>query len=210
MAYSEKKKKEVIDLYESGMPRGEIAEKEGISLSTVSDWTQDIVSAPLSFLICRHCKKRRRRLNIQQHYCSPYCKNAAAYRRGVQDGTATFGTTQDRQCEHCGRDYTPKHGNARSYCSKKCRTAASNQRRKAKSDRIKAERASKQAVIEARARDINNCIKTLQAAQHADPNEQIDGDKYSAEFDTLAEFIDKGNPTQIQWDTIQDLFRSAR
>ena len=205
MAYSDQKKKEVIDLYASGMPRSEIAEKEGISLSTISDWTQDIVSAPLSFLTCRHCKKRKRRFNIQQHYCSPYCKNAAAYRRGVQDGTAQ----QDRQCEHCGRDYTPKHGNALRYCSKKCRTAASNQRRKAKLDKIKAERASKQAAIEAQARDIDHCIKTLQAAQHADPNEKIDGHKYSAEFDTLAEFI-KGKTTQLQWDTIQDLFRSAR
>ena len=60
MAYSEKKKNEVIDLYESGMPRREIALKEGISLSTVGNWTKETVSAPLSFLTCPHCKKRKK------------------------------------------------------------------------------------------------------------------------------------------------------
>ena len=90
MAYSEKDKSKVINLYESGMPRVKIAKEEGISLSTVRNWTKETVSAPLSFLTCPQCKKRRRRLNIQQKYCSKSCKNAAAYRRSVQqaDGTA--------------------------------------------------------------------------------------------------------------------------
>ena len=209
MAYSEKKKNEVIDLYESGMPRREIALKEGISLSTVGNWTKETVSAPLSFLTCPHCKKRKRRSNIQQKYCSKPCKNAAAYRRSVQHGDGT--ATQDRQCRHCGRRYTPKHANARRYCSKKCRTAASNQRRKAKSDLIAAEQAAEQARIEAKQQDIDHCIATLKAARKADIyTSRIDRIRYSAELATLSLFIQEGNPTQVQWNVIQDLLRSVR
>ena len=209
MAYSEKKKNEVIDLYESGMPRREIALKEGISLSTVGNWTKETVSAPLSFLTCPHCKKRKRRSNIQQKYCSKPCKNAAAYRRSVQraDGTAT----QDRQCRSCGSRYTPEHGNARRYCSKKCRTAASNQRRTAKSDLIAAEQAAEQARIEAKQQDIDHCIATLKAARKADiDTSRIDRIRYSAELAALSLFIQEGNPTQVQWNVIQDLLRSVR
>ena len=209
MAYSEKDKSQVIDLYESGMPRVKIAKKEGISLSTVRNWTQETVSAPLERFTCPQCKKRRRRLNIQKKYCSPRCKNAAAYRRSVQraDGTAT----QDRQCRGCGSRYTPEHGNARRYCSKKCRTAASNQRRTAKSDLIAAEQAAEQARIEAKQQDIDHCIATLKAARKADiDTSRIDRIRYSAELATLSLFIQEGNPTQVQWNVIQDLLRSVR
>ena len=209
MAYSEKEKSQVIDLYESGMPRGEIAKKEGISLSTVANWTKETVSAPLSFLTCPRCKKRRRRLNIQQKYCSKSCKNAAAYRRSVQrvDGTAT----PPQQCDHCGRRYTPKHGNALIYCSKRCRTAASNQRRKAKSDLIAAEQAAEQAHIEAKQQDIDHCIKTLQQARRANlETSTISRSRYSAEIETISLFIRQGNPTPGQWNAIQDLIKSVR
>ena len=209
MAYSDTKKNEVINLYESGLPRVKIAKKEGISLSTVRNWTREVVSAPLERFTCPQCKRRRRRLNIQKKYCSPRCKNAAAYRRSVQqaDGTAT----QDRQCRHCGRDYTPKHGNALRYCSKKCRTAASNQRRKAKLDLIKAEQAAEVVRIEAKQRDIDHCIETLKAARKADLDaSQINRIRYRAEIDTLSRFIQEGNPTQEQWNVIQDLFRHIR
>ena len=195
MAYSENDKSKVIDLYESGMPRAKIAKKEGISLSTIRNWTKETVSVPLSFLTCPQCKRRRRRLNIQQKYCSLPCKNAAAYRRSVQQKTA--GTaTQDRQCRHCGQDYTPKHDNARRYCSKKCRQSASNQRRKAKLDHIKEEQAAKQARIEAKQQDIDHCIETLRAAKLKDlATSRIDSSKYSAEIDTLSRFIEEGDPT---------------
>ena len=209
MAYSEKDKSKVINLYESGMPRVKIAKEEGISLSTVRNWTKETVSAPLSFLTCPQCKKRRRRLNIQQKYCSKSCKNAAAYRRSVQqaDGTAA----QPRQCRHCGERYIPKHGNALRYCSKQCRTAASNQRRKAKLDLIKVEQAAEQARIEAKQRDIDHCIKTLQEARRANLNTStISRSRYSAEIDTLSLFIREGNPTQEQRDAIQVLFRYVR
>ena len=209
MAYSEKDKSKVIDLYELGMPRVKIAKKEGISLSTVRNWTQETVSAPLERFTCPQCKKRRRRLNIQKKYCSPRCKNAAAYCRSVQraDGTAT----QDRQCRGCGSRYTPEHGNARRYCSKKCRTAASNQRRKAKLDLIKAEQAADVARIEAKQRDIDYCIKTLQKARRANlETSTISRSLYSAEIDTLSLFIQEGKPTQEQWNTIQDLIKSVR
>ena len=209
MAYSDQKREEVIDLYESGMPRGEIALKEGISLSTIGYWTQETVSAPLSFLTCPHCKKRKRRSNIQQKYCSKPCKNAAAYRRSVQhaDGTAT----PPQQCSLCGRRYTPKHGNALIYCSKRCRTAASNQRRKAKSDLIAAEQAAEQAHIEAKQQDIDHCIATLKAARKADiDTSRIDRIRYSEELDTLSRFMQEGNPTQVQLNVIQDLIKSVR
>ena len=153
MAYSDQEKQEVIDLYKSGVPRRKIAKEMEISLSAIRNWTAEVVSAPLESFTCPQCKRRRRRLNIQQKYCSLPCKNAAAYRRSVQQKTA--GTaTQDRQCRHCGRDYTQKHGNSRRYCSKKCRQSASNQRRKAKLDLIKAEQAAEQARIEAKQQDI--------------------------------------------------------
>ena len=209
MAYSEKEKSKVINLYESGMPRVKIAKEEGISLSTVRNWTKETVSAPLSFLTCPQCKKRRRRLNIQQKYCSKSCKNAAAYRRSVQqaDGTAA----QPRQCRHCGERYIPKHGNALRYCSKQCRTAASNQRRKAKLDLIKAEQAAEVARIEAKQQDIDHCIETLKAARKADLyTSRIDRIRYSAELATLSRFMQEGNPTQVQWNVIQDLLRSVR
>ena len=209
MAYSEKKKNEVIDLYESGMPRVKIAKKEGISLSTIGNWTKETVSVPLLYFTCPHCKKRKRRLNIQQKYCSRRCKNAAAYRRSVQqaDGTAA----QPRICRQCGESYPPKHGNALRYCSKQCRTAASNQRRKAKIDLIKAERAAGQARIEAKQRDIDHCIETLKQARFADlDTSTISRSKYSAELVTLSRFIREDKPTQEQWDTIQDLIKSVR
>ena len=207
MAYSGKKKNEVIDLYESGMPRKEIAKKEGISLSTVGNWTKETVSAKLVRFTCAHCKKRRRRLNIQQKYCSKDCRNAAAYRRGIQGGTAR----QAQQCDHCGRRYTPKHGNALSYCSKKCRQSASNQRRKARLDLIAAEQAAEQARIEAKQQDIDHCIKTLQQARRANLNTStISRSRYSAEIDTLSLFIREGHPTQKQWNAIQDLIKSVR
>ena len=213
MAYSDQKREEVIDLYESGMPRGEIALKEGISLSTIGYWTQETVSAKLSFLTCARCKKRKRRLNIQQKYCSKGCKNAAAYRRSRQqvDGTAT----PPQQCSLCGRRYTPKHGNALIYCSKRCRTAASNQRRKAKSDLIAAEQAAeqaaKQAHIESKQQDIDHCIKTLQQARRANlETSTISRSRYSAEIETISLFIRQGNPTPGQWNAIQDLIKSVR
>ena len=209
MAYSDQKREEVIDLYESGMPRGEIAKKEGISLSTIGYWTQETVSAPLSFLTCPHCKKRKRRSNIQQKYCSKPCKNAAAYRRSVQHGDGT--ATPPQQCSLCGRRYTPKHGNALIYCSKRCRTAASNQRRKAKSDLIAAEQAAEQAHIEAKQQDIDHCIKTLQQARRANlETSTISRSRYSAEIETISLFIRQGNPTPGQWNAIQDLIKSVR
>ena len=209
MAYSEKEKSKVIDLYESGMPRVKIAKKEGISLSTIRNWTKETVSAPLESFTCPQCKRRRRRLNIQKKYCSRRCKNAAAYRRSVQQMAGT--ATQGRQCSHCGRDYTPKHGNALRYCSKTCRQSASNQRRKAKLDLIKAEQAAEIARIEAKQQDIDHCIETLKAARKADLNtSKISSSSYSAEIDTLSRFIREGNPTQTQWNVIQDLLNSVR
>ena len=209
MAYSDQKREEVIDLYESGMPRGEIALKEGISLSTIGYWTQETVSAPLSFLTCPHCKKRKRRLNIQQKYCSKGCKNAAAYRRSRQqvDGTATA----PQQCSHCGGRYTPKHGNALSYCSKRCRTAASNQRRKAKSDLIAAEQAAEQARIEAKQQDIDHCIATLKAARKADiDTSRITASGIARNLTRCRCSYRRAIRRRCSWNVIQDLIKSVR
>jgi len=208
MAYSDGTKQLAIDLYKSGKPRRLISEEMSISLSAINNWTAEVVSAPLESFTCPQCKRRRRRLNIQKKYCSRRCKNAANYRRSVQQAGGT--AQQDRQCQKCGSRYTPKHGNAVRYCSKKCRQSASNQRRKAKLDLIKASEAAEQARIEAKQQDIDHCIKTLQEARRANlDTSTINRHRYSAEIATLGSFIREGNPTQAQQNVIQDLFRSV-
>ena len=209
MAYSEKKKNEVIDLYESGIaPWGDC--QEGRDL-TFDDWLLDAGDRLREALLSHLCalQEAERRLNIQQEYCSKGCKNAAAYRRSRQqvDGTATA----PQQCSHCGGRYTPKHGNALSYCSKRCRTQASNQRRKAKLDLIAAEQAAEQGAYRSEATRHRPLHCDLKAARKADiDTSRIDRIRYSEELDTLSRFMQECNPTQVQLNVIQDLIKSVR
>ena len=66
------------------MPRRRISESQGIPLSTVRSWTQDIVSAEATQIKCVVCGKKKRTLNIKQVYCSISCKNRANYQRRRQ------------------------------------------------------------------------------------------------------------------------------
>ena len=112
--YTEAEKDKVIDSYLEGTPRREISEKMGIPPSTVRSWTKDIVPTALSSITCVVCGKKKRTPNIQQIYCSNKCKNRANYQRRLKRANKALGP---RSCDRCGKEYQPKHGNAR-YCQR--------------------------------------------------------------------------------------------
>lgn len=185
-------------MYREGTPRRDIADTMGIPLSTIRLWTVDIVSAPLSFVKCVVCGKKKRTMNIQQQYCSSSCKSRANYQRRRQrlPGPTT------RNCEHCGKVYPPRHGNAIKYCTAECRRKASIERRVKRRD---------QSHEIAEKEQFYHCLETLFQAKRDTHDTKIDSHRYRTELDTIAGYFDthKSALSQSDFNRVQDIFQSV-
>ena len=200
MKYKPEVKLEVIDLYRGGMPRRRISESQGIPLPTVRSWTQDIVSAEATQIKCVVCGKKKRTLNIKQVYCSVSCKNRVNYQRRRQRQVVVPAMWI---CQHCGKQYQPRHGNAIKYCGTECRNKASVGRLK-RSQVQSQERSEKE--------HFDRCVERVLQAKRDASDMKIDGEKYRSEMDTIAEYFAtyKRSFSQQAFDTIQQIFQSVK
>ena len=164
MKYKPEVKLEVIDLYRGGMPRRRISESKGIPLSTVRSWTQDIVSAEATQIQCVVCGKKKRTLNIKQVYCSVSCKNRVNYQRRRQRQVVV---PDMRICQHCGKQYQPRHGNAIKYCGTECRNKASVGRLK---------RSQVQSQVRSEKEHFDRCVERVLQARKEASDMKIDGE----------------------------------
>ena len=188
MTYAIEVKEKVRNLYQRGMPRREISELEGIPLPTIRSWTVDEVSAPLSFITCVVCGKKKRTHNIQQRYCSRNCRNRASYIHRKEKTPQQ--PIELRTCEHCGKRYQPVHGNAVKYCTAVCRKRAAKQR-------LHQQRAQVRQVLEEQRlqqeqqrleqelseEQFYSCLEQLwEVRKHPLNDLKIDGNRYSQEI----------------------------
>ena len=202
MKYDEAVRSEVINQYLGGKPRRQIAETKGIPLSTVRSWTKDIVSAEAMQIKCAVCGKQKRTLNIQQVYCSMSCKNRANYLRRRERERLTSAVPDTRICDYCGKRSVPSHGNGVKYCCATCRKRAVQQRR-----------AVKQAIARrfSEKHKFNQSLETvLQARRDAINDGRISRAEYRTELDTIEQYLRQGNPTPIERESIQLIFRSVK
>ena len=200
MKYKPEVKSEVIDLYRGGMPRRRISESQGIPLPTVRSWTQDIVSAEATQIKCVVCGKKKRTLNIKQVYCSVSCKNRVNYQRRRQRQVVV---PDMRICQHCGKQYQPRHGNAIKYCGTECRNKASVGRLK---------RSQVQSQVRSEKEHFDRCVKCVLQARKEASDMKIDREQYRSELDTIAEYFTthKRSFSHQAFDTIQQIFQSVK
>ena len=200
MKYKPEVKSEVIDLYRGGMPRRRISESKGILLSTVRSWTQDIVSAEATQIQCVVCGKKKRTLNIKQIYCSISCKNRANYQRRRPRQVVV---PDMRICQHCGKQYQPRHGNAIKYCGTECRNKASVGRLK---------RIRNQSEVWSEKVEFQECLEILFQARRDATDLKIDGEKYRSELDIIAEYFaeHKASISQVEIYRVQEIFQSVK
>ena len=200
MKYKPEVKLEVIDLYRGGIPRRRISESKGILLSTVRSWTQDIVSAEATQIKCAVCGKKKRTLNIRQIYCSASCKNRVNYQRRRQRQVVV---PDMRICQHCGKQYQPRHGNAIKSCGTECRNKASVGRLK---------RSQVQSQVRSEKEHFDRCVERVLQARKEASDMKIDREQYRLEIDTIAEYFAtyKRSFSQQAFDTIQQIFQSVK
>lgn len=200
-------RQQAIELYRSGIVRRAIAVRLGISLSTIKFWTRKVYSRRLSFNKCAGCGKTHRRRNIRRRYCSESCKNGANYCRRRLAGKVGALPPSDRNCIHCGAVYLPSHGNAKKYCSKRCRQQASLSRRHVRHEQSRRERVQRAL----RRRVFDQYIETLLEARQNRGDLRIDPVEYRTELDFVSEYYraHKRSLTEPELYDVQGIFDSA-
>ena len=209
MRYPAEVREQAIQLYQEGTPRRQIADQMEIPSSTIRSWTKEIVSIPLSFIECKVCRKKKRTPNIQQQYCSTSCKNRASYLRRLEK-ERPLESRRHQICQHCEKQYQPAHRHRTKYCSKKCSTKASNDKRRRKLEHARIQAEQKRRRIQLEQTHIETLIERLLKARGERGDLKIDGDKYRMEIDFITEYWRKNmrSLSEVQEYKIQEIFRS--
>ena len=211
MRYPAEVREQAIQLYQEGTPRRQIADQMEIPSSTIRSWTKEIVSIPLSFIKCKVCRKKKRTPNIQQKYCSTSCKNRASYLRRLEK-ECPLESRPHQICQHCEKQYQSAHRHRTKYCSKKCSTKASNDKRRRKLEHARIQAEQERRRIELEETHIDTLIETLLEARWERDDLRIDGDKYRSEIDFLTQYRKKNTDSisAVQEVRMQKIFTSVR